>query len=48
MDCVCCGCSLKGGVLTLPWEDGALTAGKRTYKKDMARMMTERRVQLCS
>ncbi len=22
MDCVCCGRSLAGGVLTLPWEDG--------------------------
>ena len=20
--CVNCGCSLQGGVLTLPWEDG--------------------------
>lgn len=22
MDCVCCGRSLAGGVLILPWEDG--------------------------
>ena len=20
--CVCCGCSFKGAVRTLPWEDG--------------------------
>ncbi|WP_456110429.1 hypothetical protein [Roseburia hominis] len=45
--CECCGRSLAGGVLTLPWEDGTTstlmllvhTVARKTPSMDMAKMM---------
>ncbi len=50
--CVNCGCSLRGGVLTLPWKTEiilmhmlpACIVERKTYKKDTARMTIERRI----